>query len=138
MQQSSLIEAPEAVGGAQTLILDGYPSTAQAQLLGPNNGTRRWGVAKERAAIHERVAVEVLAQGVRPVAPPVVVTFTYVVPTRAARDWDNYALIAKPVQDGLVKAGILAGDHFEMLTGIVRFRVEKRQRRLEIRLEPAA
>lgn len=122
----------------QTLVLEGYPSVAQASLLGPNRGTRRWGVAKERAAVHERVAVEARMQRLEAVAPPVLMTLTYVVPDRTRRDWDNYALIGKPCQDGLVKAGILAGDHFEMLTAAVRFRVEKGRRALEITLEAVA
>ena len=69
-------------------------------------------------------------------APPVLLTLTYVVPDRTRRDWDNYALIGKPVQDGLVKAGVLADDSFESLTAAVRFRVERGRRALEITVEP--
>lgn len=128
-----------APAGAQTLILDGYPSPEQATMLGPNRGSRRWGVAAARAEIHARVVIEARGQGIVPVAPPVHVTYRYVVPTRTHRDWDNYALIAKPCQDGLVKAGILiGGDHFEALTASVMFRVEKGRRALEIVIEPAA
>lgn len=38
---------------------------------------------------------------------------------------------------GLVKAGILAGDHFGVLTGDVRFRVERGCTRLEVVIDPA-
>lgn len=128
-----------ARGGPQTLILPGYPSPSQATLLGPNAGSRRWGVAEERKRIQTWAALEAQAQGLEPALPPLHVTFCYVVPTRTRRDWDNYALIAKPVQDGLVKAGILAGgDHFEVLTAIVKFRVEKGRRALEITISPEA
>ena len=125
--------------GVQTLLLDGYPTPEQATMLGPNRGSRRWGVAKARTEIHHWVAVAVHLQEIVPVPPPVHVTYRYVVPTRTHRDWDNYALIAKPCQDGLVKAGILiGGDHFEALTASVVFRVERGRRALEIVLEPAA
>jgi Holliday junction resolvase RusA-like endonuclease len=120
----------------QTLILEGFPTQAQQDLLGPNRGSRRWGVAAERANVQQTTAVEAKRQGIRPVPPPVHVTYCFVVPDRTRRDWDNYALIVKPCQDGLVKAGILAGDHFAVLTGDVRFRVERGCTRLEIVIEP--
>lgn len=120
---------------AQILILEGYPSQNQQATLGPNRGTRRWGVAEMRAAVQADTATAARAQGIVPVLPPVHVTFTYVVPDRTRRDWDNYALIAKPCQDGLVRAGILpGGDHFEVLTARVAFRVERGRRALEIEL----
>lgn len=124
--------------GAQMLVLEGYPSQDQQDLLGPNRGSRRWGVAGERAAVQQTTATEARRQGIRPVQPPARVTYTFVVPDRGRRDWDNYALICKPVQDGLVKAEILAGDHYAVLDAAVRFRVEEGRRALEIRLEPAA
>jgi len=121
-----------------TLVLDGFPSKAQAALLGPNNGTRRYGVDAERERIHGWVAVEVVRQQIGAVRPPVRAVYTFVVPDRIRRDWDNYALMVKPVQDGLVMAGVLEGDHFAVLEGAVRFRVEPGQRRLEITLEGIA
>lgn len=119
------------------LVLDGYPSRDEAELLGPNRGTRLWAVDKARHAIHERVAVEADRQLLPAVQAPVRVTYTFVVPDRMRRDWDNYALMCKPVQDGLVLCGVLpGGDHWQALEGNVRFRVEPGQRRLEITLEP--
>jgi hypothetical protein len=133
-----LSEAPKAYPDRQTLILDGYPTPEQATMLGPNRGSRRWGVAATRAEIQGRVAIEAHAQGIVAVRPPVHITYRYVVPTRTHRDWDNYALIAKPCQDGLVKAGILiGGDHFDALTATVVFQVVKGMRRLEIVIAPA-
>jgi Holliday junction resolvase RusA-like endonuclease len=107
---------------------------AQQDLLGPNRGSRWWGVAEERARVQAIAAVEARRQGIAPVAPPVGITYTFVVPDRGRRDWDNFALIVKPVQDGLVKAGILVGDHYAVLAAAVAFRVEKGRRRLEIEL----
>lgn len=115
------------------LVLDGYPSKAQAALLGPNSGTRRYGVDAERERIHAWVKLECDRQQVGAVKAPVRVTYTFVVPDRIRRDWDNYALMCKPVQDGLVKSGVLpGGDHWEALEGNVRFRVAAGQRRLEV------
>lgn len=119
------------------LVLDGYPSREQAELLGPNRGTRMWAVAEARQAIHARVALEADRQRLPAISAPVRATYTFVVPDRMRRDWDNYALMCKPVQDGLVGCGVLpGGDHWEALEGAVRFRVEPGQRRLEITLEP--
>ena len=128
---------PAAAGAPvrQVLVLEGYPSVEQATLLGPNSGTRRWGVAKERAVVHAHVAVVARQQGIQPVLPPVLMTLTFVVPNRTRRDWDNYALIGKPVVDGLVKVGALVDDSFEYLTAAVRFRVERGRRALIVTLE---
>lgn len=125
------------VGASQTLVLDGYPSQEQQDLLGPNRGSRRWGVATERANVQQATAAAARAQGIAKVPPPVRVTYCFVVPDHGRRDWDNYALICKPVQDGLVKAEILVGDHYAVLDAAVRFRVEKGRRALEVTIEPA-
>lgn len=118
------------------LVLDGYPSSEQADVLGPNGTTRRWNVAAARKHIHDWVKVEADRQQVGAVAAPVRVTYTFVVPDRIRRDWDNYAGICKPVQDGLVLCGVLpGGDHWQALEGNVRFRVEPSQRRLEVVIE---
>jgi hypothetical protein len=123
--------------GRQILILDGYPTLEQQDLLGPNSGSRRWGVAEERKSVQTATWAAAKKQGLVKVAPPVLVTYTFVVPDNGRRDWDNYALICKPVQDGLVKAGILVGDHFAVLDGRVAFRVEKGRRALVVTIEPA-
>jgi len=44
------------------------------------------------------------------------VTITFVVPTRARRDLDNLIAAAKPFQDGLVLAGVIADDN----TGVIK------------------
>jgi Holliday junction resolvase RusA-like endonuclease len=123
------------VSSAQVLILDGYPTQEQQEVLGPNSGSRRWRVAEMRSAVQVETGIEARRQRITPVAPPVFAMFRFVVPDRSRRDWDNYALICKPVQDGLVKAGILVGDHYAVLTAQVSFRVEKGRRALEIVLE---
>lgn len=125
----------EPIQQGQILILEGYPDRTQQSLLGPNGGTRRWGVAEERSEVQAWTAIKAREQGIVPVPPPVHVTYCYVVPDHTRRDWDNYALIAKPVQDGLVKAGILVGDHYAVLTGDVRFRVQRGCSRLEVVIE---
>jgi hypothetical protein len=43
-----------AAQGAQTLVLEGFPTLEQQDLLGPNRGSRRWGVAERREYIRER------------------------------------------------------------------------------------
>ncbi len=119
------------------LVLDGYPTREQADLLGPNGTTRLWAVREARQHIHAWVKTEADLQDIPSVEAPARATYTFVVPDRVRRDWDNYATICKPVQDGLVLCGVLpGGDHWQALEGNVRFRVEPGQRRLEITLEP--
>jgi hypothetical protein len=119
--------------GPQTLILDGFPTAAQVRLLGPNGGHgNRYAVSTCRQNVKARVKIEVGRQGIVPVSPPVQVILRYVMPDRRARDEDNFAAIAKPVIDGLVKAGILEGDDSKRLTECVVFGKVTGVRRLEV------
>ena len=76
-------------------------------------------------------------QGIRPVPPPVRLTLRYVFSDARARDADNFAVIAKSVVDGLVKAGVLAGDNGARLSERIEFVKQAGARRLEIVIAPA-
>jgi hypothetical protein len=122
----------------QTLILDRFPSTAAVRLLGPNSGHgNRYAVSACRQFVKGWAYLEARRQGIRPVQPPVDVTLRYVFADNRARDVDNFAMIGKPILDGLVKAGILEGDDAKRLREQVVFVVEKHARRLEVVLAPA-
>jgi hypothetical protein len=122
----------------QTLILEGFPTTEIVRLLGPNSGHgNRYAVSACRQFVKGLVKIEAEYQGIRPVRPPVDVTLRYVFADGRARDVDNFAVIAKPVIDGLVKAGILEGDDAKRLRERVVFVIEKHARRLEVVLAPA-
>lgn len=121
----------------QRLVLDGFPTTEQVRLLGPNAGTtNRYALQAARNAVKARVAVEVKVQRIRPVPPPVVLTLRYVFSDARHRDADNFAIVAKPVVDGLVKAGILAGDNAARLSERIEFVKEPGARRLEVEIAP--
>jgi hypothetical protein len=122
----------------QTLVLNGFPSAAAVRLLGPNSGHgNRYAVSACRQLVKGWVKIEADRQGIRPVRPPVDVTLRYVFAGNRARDIDNFAMIGKPILDGLVKAGILEGDDAKRLREQVVFVVEKHARRLEVVLAPA-
>ena len=124
--------------GPQRLILDGFPSPYMVARLGPNSGTiNRYGLGRLRKDVQGYVKIAVTRQGIRPVAPPVTVTLRYVMPDARHRDVDNFAAIGKPVVDGLVRSGILAGDNAARLTQRVEFVKEPGARRLEIVIAPA-
>jgi hypothetical protein len=112
---------------------------AQVRLLGPNSGaTNRYALGRVRSAVQGLVKVQATKQRIRPVAPPVRLTLRYVFSDDRHRDADNFAVIAKPVVDGLVKSGVLSGDNAARLpTPAVEFVKERGARRLEIILEPA-
>jgi hypothetical protein len=105
--------------------------------LGPNSGTiNRYGLGRLRKDVQGFVKVAVDRQGIRPVAPPVRLILRYVFPDARHRDSDNFAVIGKPVVDGLVRAGILEGDNAARLIATVEFVKRPKQRRLEVVLNP--
>jgi hypothetical protein len=120
----------------QVIVLDGFPTTAQVRLLGPNSGHRnRYAVSACRQFVKGWAKLEAGRQGIVPVAPPVRVTLRYVMPDARVRDEDNFAIVGKSAIDGLVKAGILAGDDSKRLTERVVFVISPGARRLEIVIE---
>lgn len=130
--------AVAAPDGPQILILDDFPTPLQVRVLGPNSGsTNRYALSAMRGKVQAWVKVEVGRQGIRPVPPPARVTLRYVMPDRTHRDADNFAVIAKPVIDALVRSGVLVGDNFVRLSQRVEFVHEKKARRLEIVIEEA-
>lgn len=122
----------------QRLVLDGFPTTEQVRVLGPNRGTtNRYVLATARRHVQQGVWYAVREQGIRPVPPPVVLTLRYVFSDARHRDADNFAIVAKPVVDGLVKAGILAGDNAARLSERIEFVKEPGARRLEVEIREA-
>lgn len=45
-------------------------------------------------------------------------SITWYPPTRKVADWDSMARATKPIIDGLVDAGILAGDGWDVIKGV--------------------
>lgn len=121
----------------QTLTLDGFPTPRQVEILGPNSGTfSPFTVASVREAVHRRVKIEAIVQGIEPVSPPARLTLRYVFPDARARDPDNFAIVGKPIVDGLVRAGILAGDDAARLIERVEIVTDRDTgRRLDVVLE---
>lgn len=124
--------------GPQRLVLDGFPTIAQVRALGPNSSVgNRYAVSRLRQSVKANTAVEARRQGIRRVPSPALLTLRYVFSDARARDQDNFAVIAKPVVDALVKAKLLDGDDAARLTCRVEFVKEPGARRLEVVLEPA-
>lgn len=71
---------------------------------------------------------EVKAQGLQAVSGPVVVTYQFHFTDRRRRDPDGYAYSAKAIQDGLVQAGILPDDNFDIVKELRLRRGEQRKR----------
>lgn len=66
-----------------------------------------------------------------------VLEVTMIVPTRVDRDWDNGVASTKPLTDGLVEAGVMAGDSTSYIDSAGRslvFRHEAGQSRVEYRI----
>lgn len=135
---------PDAKNGSvvvtwpQTLLLEDFPQPCDARALSPN-GRAHW--TTQRAARQEaasRVKVEATVIRLRPVAGPVRLTFRYVFPNQRTRDIDNLTTgVTKACIDALVRGQWLAADDSEHVTAVRAVAVvEKRQRRLEIVIEP--
>ena len=133
-----VLGVPEPSTAVQTLIIPDFPSVDIARTLSPN-GRAHW-VARQKAK--ESVAEAVWAAWVsrqdelRPMPPPVHVTYRWIVPDRRHRDLDNHGTgVVKVVQDTLVRLKLLpGGDHSTALTSTVEIVYEKHQRRLEVQI----
>jgi hypothetical protein len=121
----------------QVLVLEDFPSPSLARVLSPNG--RAHGLSRYAAGRHvrDRVKIETTRQGLRAMRPPVVLRAAFTYPLARERDDDNLATgVLKAARDGLVRAGILAGDDAERLRQEpVAAIVERGQRRLVIELE---
>jgi len=61
--------------------------------------------------------------------PPIkraLITYTFVVPDGRHRDPDNYLIMAKPIGDAIVDAGVLEDDRFPIVQYIILFQIERK------------
>lgn len=127
---------PVAILGRQTLIVDDFPSTADARALSPN-GRAHWATKRmARKAVASEVVIAATQQGLRPVDGPVRLLFRYVFPDRRNRDVDNLTTgVTKAAIDALVRGRWLAADDSEHVTEVKAVAVvERGKRRLEIEI----
>ncbi len=78
---------------------------------------------KARATKTARAMAKLLAMdsGNKPIKGKARVDYTFFVPDRRRRDEANLVQAAKPLIDGVVDAGMISGDHWEVLsTGQIR------------------
>ncbi|NGM16977.1 hypothetical protein GMI70_02965 [Eggerthellaceae bacterium zg-893] len=95
----------------------------------------RYAAAKMKRDETERVAAEAAAQKVPSFSRPVRLGFLWVEPNRR-RDLDNVAFAKKFVLDGLVAAGVIAGDGPRLVAGFEdSFSIDKEDPRVEITIE---
>lgn len=127
--------------GIQTIVLPMFPDPKLARALSPN-GRVHWGArASAKAKVAGRVALAALLQKLEPVDVPVRIVFRWVFPRGGRHDVDNLigSGVTKAAIDSLVNAGYLADDSSQYVVSVAaEVQVERGQRRLEIRLEPAA
>lgn len=125
--------------GPLTLIVDDFPTTADARALSPN-GRAHWGTkAKARRSVATEVALAAAQQLFGTVDGPVRLTFRYVFPDQRKRDVDNLTTgVTKCAIDALVRGEWLVADDSEHVTEVkAEAVVEKGQRRLIVTIEPA-
>jgi len=61
------------------------------------------------------VMIECKVQKLKPVNTPVIVTYRFHFKDNRIRDPDGYSYSAKPIQDGLVRSGIISDDNFNVV-----------------------
>lgn len=73
---------------------------------------------KARATKKARAMARMLAMevGNRPIKGKCIVDYTFFVPDRRRRDEANLIQSSKPIIDGVVDAGMIPGDHWEVLS----------------------
>ena len=124
----------------QVLQLENFPRPEVARCLSPNG--RAHPLARDRAtkSVAERVKLEALRQGLRPMHGLVTLRVTCVYPVARKRDDDNAATgIVKNCRDALVRGGYLEADDVEHLRQEpVEIRVEPGVRRMVLELESDA
>lgn len=72
-----------------------------------NNEKKKW---------HDLVWKEVHHQGITPIKTRIKMTYVFFFPTRARHDPDNYACVAKFINDALVDNGVLIDDSFQFIS----------------------
>ena len=95
---------------------------------------RHWGgYAQEKRRHTRRVALLARAAGLKPIAQPVTIKFTWICKDRR-KDKDNVRFAAKYILDGLA-AGVLASDGWGQIDGFEdRFDVDSNHPRIEVEL----
>jgi Holliday junction resolvase RusA-like endonuclease len=134
----SRVFALGAPGGTQRLVVEDFPSTADARALSPN-GRAHWATKNAaRKEVASAVKIEGTRSGLHAASGPVRLTFCYVFPDRRKRDIDNLTTgVTKVAIDALVRGRWLAADDSEHVVGVQALAVVQRGRRaLEIIIEP--
>jgi hypothetical protein len=124
----------------QIIVLVDFPRPEIARTLSAN-GRAHWGTKlRATSVVLDYLHAALARQYVWSMAPPVRVTYRWIVPTRTKRDQDNHhgSGVVKAIQDALVRHNVLlGGDHSEALESSVEIVYEKGRRALEIVLEEA-
>ena len=122
----------------------GYTNSATCPSAPNQNGSRGASGAgvQYRAKLvrdaRDDALAEILAQR-RPPEPIAAATmvWTFYLPTKRQRDWTNLVGSAKPYEDALVQAGVLADDNWQVVPDVaVRLRYRKGQPGFRIEITP--
>ena len=94
-----------------TIVIPGRPPTPNVAVRFGNwqQRNRTVGQWRDAAIAAADAALEPVADGWKPIARASL-RVTFVLPDRRARDMDNLVASSKCLTDGLVRAGVLAGD----------------------------
>lgn len=95
----------------QTLVLTGpmppnLNKYRNMHFFALNNEKKKW---------HNVVWSEIHRQGITPIKTRIKMTYMFFFPTKSRHDPDNFACVAKFVNDALVNNGVLIDDSFEYI-----------------------
>jgi crossover junction endodeoxyribonuclease RusA len=96
-----------------TVVIPGRPPT-------PNNGPRNnWAAAaaerKQWRGDAHKIARDAVNRAGWPGADLVRIHVVFVVPTHGRRDWSNLIASLKPLEDGMVDAGVMRDDSLDVI-----------------------
>jgi hypothetical protein len=102
----------QSVGGSKQMITLTFP--VDPRLHAHTSGSwRKKAVATKQMRTYAYLAAK--QSGQTPIHGPVSVTYRFTVPNRIRRDAANMIQACKPIIDGICDAGLIDGDHWEVM-----------------------
>lgn len=107
-------------------------------LSGHANGNNKWKIIGLTKKMRERAFMEgKVAMGRKETYAKATVSYRFCVKTNTRQDTENMRHRCKAYVDGLVDAGVMAGDHWQVLeSGPATVEIDKENPRVEITVKP--
>jgi hypothetical protein len=121
----------------QPIIIEASLPPKECHAHNKGHWRKKSGPIKEYRKLGHTMAYVALAGYPPPKWPRAMISLQFYFPDNIRRDLLNAAQGCKPIIDGIVDAGIMAGDHWQVLSvGRISCDIDKANPRVEITVEP--